>query len=129
MNKLFLPVCLLVAGSASALSDTFKSLLAQEATKTKCERLSTEQKAALDNYLSKLEAKARALSHEANQSLLDLSLEEEEGAEAFKEVMGADQIVSQVMLIPVPMKSAPVVDFMEDEDDIFDDADDVRMVS
>lgn len=124
MNKLFLPLCLLVAGSAAALSNTFQSLLTQEATKAKCECLSTEQKAALDDYFVELEA----LSVQANQNLLDLSVKHEEGLEALQQVIGTDQLVSQILFVPVATQTNEFMDLNED-DDIFDDADDVRMVS
>jgi hypothetical protein len=118
MNKLFLPVCLLVAGSASAYSNIMESLLTQEATKVKCECLSTEQKTALDDYFVGLEA----LSIQANQSLVDLSEQHTEALDALKQVIGSEQLASEIRFVPVVLQA-------NEADDIFDDADDVEMAS
>lgn len=123
MNKLFLPVCLLIAGYTSAVSETLKSLSAQEPTKAKCEKLPTDDKAALDDYCVELEA----FSQEVNQKLLNIAAKHKKGSEVLKEVIGADQLAAQVQLVPVNTQAADFMDF--DNDDIFDDADDVRMVS
>jgi hypothetical protein len=124
MKSLFLPLCLLIASSAGAISNTFQSLLSQEATKGRCESLTTEQKAALDDYFLELEA----LSGEFNQNLTDLASQHEDALDALKEVLGADQLASQILFVPVKNQQPEFMDFDED-DDIFDDMDDATMVS
>lgn len=103
MNKLFLPVCLLVAGSAAALSNIFENLLTHEATREACESLSTEQKQSLDAYFNDFEL----LSTQAQQALDTMAAQHQDGVAALKQIMRADAFVSQFTLIPVAKTMVP----------------------
>lgn len=104
LKKLFLPLCLLVASSSFAISDSLQSLLTNEAVRVRYEQLSKEQQEAVDVLLAELDAVSndtreavadRAAKHQVALEMLQQLLETKNLALTFPLKVVAPEVVAQ----------------------------------